>query len=248
VMNGEWYCSAACAGRQADDELARAATAMPARSRALPRLKVGLLLVHQGAITPVQLREALASQRRTGRRLGEELVARGMADWAAVVKALASQAGVPCLATLDRSAVRLCPELGAQAVQALGLVPFAVDPERRAMKVACTAPVPRLAVGALRELTGWHADAFLVPDSVLPELIEQYATLAAESDARELIVSREAAGARIAEAASELPGAMVSQARIDPWLWVRVSDGRIGRNLFVTTQEDPSWQAALMSH
>ncbi|HEX7085452.1 MAG TPA: hypothetical protein VF198_03760 [Vicinamibacterales bacterium] len=248
VMNGDWYCSAECAGRQASDDVARAAALEQVRSRALPRLKVGLLLVHHGAVTPVQLREALAAQQSTGRRLGAELVARGATDPAAVVKALAAQAGVPCLTTLDRSAVRLCPELGAHAVQALGLVPFAVDQERRAMKVACAAPVPRLAVGALRELTGWHADVFLVPDEVLPELVDEYAALATEAGADECVVSREAAGPRIAEAASALPGAVVSQARIDPWLWVRVSDGRVGRNLFVATQEDPSWQAVLTSH
>ena len=243
-MNGEWFCSESCAGRHADDGVDRAAARDDVRTRALPRLKLGLVLVHHGAITPVQLRAALASQRETGRRLGEELVSLGWADAAAVVKALATQAGVPCLPALEPAAVRYCPELGAQAVRALGLVPFGVDVEGQRVKVACAAPVPRLAVGAFRELTGWTADVFLVPDHVMPSLVDAYAALAPVERERDAIVSRAAAGRRIAAVAATIPGAVVSQAACDPWLWVRVSGDAAARDLFIPTGKEGAWQAA----
>lgn len=242
-MNGAWYCSEDCAGLQAGAEFARTATREQVRTRALPRLKLGLLLVHAGAITPVQLREALDGQRETGRRVGAELIARGLVDPSAVVKALALQAGVPCLPHLDPTAARWCSELGAQAVHALGLVPIGVDEAVRHVKVACTAPVPRLALSALRELTGWTAEPFLVGDSTLAALVQAYGELAG-SPPHDQVIDREAAGAAIAEAAAGQQDATVSHATCNPYVWVRVA-GKAGiRDLFIPTGEEAAWQAA----
>ncbi len=235
-MNGVWFCSDVCAGRQAASDVERATTRERVRTRALPRLKLGLLLVHQGAITPVQLRDALASQRHSGLRLGDELLALGLIDDAALVKALATQAGVPCLPNLDVTAVRPCPELGATAVRALGVVPIGVDVDAQHVKVACTAPVPRLALAALRELTGWTAEPYLVPDSSLERLIDAYASVSAPD--RDALVARDDAGAAIAAAAAGSDDAVVSQAPCSPYLWVRVSRAAGPHDLFIPTGED----------
>jgi type IV pilus assembly protein PilB len=242
-MNGAWFCSEDCASREADVAVARAAARELVRTRALPRLKLGLLLVHAGAITPVQLREALDAQRQTGRRIGAELMARGVVEPAAVVKALAAQAGVPCLPNLDPSAARWCPEIGAQAVRALGLVPIGVDETLRHVKVACAAPVPRLALSALRELTGWSAEPFLVADATLDALVRAYGELA-DAPSHDRLVDRQAAGAAIAEAAAGQQDATVSQVSCDPYVWVRVSGATGMRDLFIPTGEEAAWQAA----
>lgn len=246
-MNGIWFCSGTCAGQQAECDVERATAGERIRTRALPRLKLGLLLVHHGAITPVQLRDALVSQRRRGLRLGEELLSLGLIDDAALVKALAAQAGVPCLPNLDSSAVRVCPELGATAVRALGLVPIGVDVASRHVKVACTAPVPRLAVLAFKELTGWTAEPFLVPDSSLERLMTAYAALA-ESVGRDQLVTREQAGAAIAAAAASRDDAVVHQVSCNPYLWVRVTSAAGPHDLFIPTGEEPTCQVAHTSH
>jgi hypothetical protein len=59
-----------------------------------PSLLLGELLVERGLILPLELEDALAEQRSTGRRLGEVLVSRGALTGAQLTRALAEQYGV----------------------------------------------------------------------------------------------------------------------------------------------------------
>jgi hypothetical protein len=59
-----------------------------------PSLLLGELLVERGLILPLELEDALAEQRATGRRLGEVLVSRGALTGAQLTSALAEQYGV----------------------------------------------------------------------------------------------------------------------------------------------------------
>ena len=59
-----------------------------------PSLLLGELLVERGLSLPVELEDALAEQRATGRRLGEVLVSRGALSGAQLTGALAAQYGV----------------------------------------------------------------------------------------------------------------------------------------------------------
>jgi hypothetical protein len=59
-----------------------------------PSLLLGELLVERGLILPLELEDALAEQRATGRRLGEVLVSRGALSGAQLTRALAEQYGV----------------------------------------------------------------------------------------------------------------------------------------------------------
>jgi len=250
-MNDEWYCSRQCAALTfAEDLEASEPASARRRPQALPPLKVGMLLVHQGAISPVDLRQALDAQRSSGLPLGRTLVQLERTDRAAVLKALASQAGLPFLATLDSSAVRACPEiLAPAAVRALGLVPFGVDKDRRRMKTACQAPVPRLALAALTEVTGWTAEPFLVDDTAMPLLIEAY-----ERACEGLAVGSatwatpDEAPATVAAAAAETEDATVSHAACAPFVWVRVQGSGAPRDIFVAPGKETSWPAAHTSH
>jgi len=68
-FNGDWYCSRDCVEHAAREGL-DASAVVPSSSRALPRLRLGVLLRHMGAISEAALNEALRSQRQSGRSLG----------------------------------------------------------------------------------------------------------------------------------------------------------------------------------
>ena len=118
-------------------------------------------------ITQAQLGEALQSQRRSGLRLGAELQRLGYVGSPVVVRALAAQAGMSYLTTVDLALVRRAPGgLSANTVRALGLVPFEADADRRLLHVICTAPPPRAAFRALAGQAGWTAQPYLVDDAL----------------------------------------------------------------------------------
>jgi hypothetical protein len=250
-MNEEWYCSRQCAEQGFAEELVTPEpAASPRRPHALPPLKLGMLLVHQGAISPVDLRGALDAQRLSGLPLGRELVHLGRTDDLAVLKALASQAGVPFLASLDASAVRACPDvLAPAAVRALGLVPFGLDVDRRRVKTACQAPVPRLALAALAEITGWIAEPFLVADALMPALIHAYERACDGLDVGSATwTTTEDAPAEVAALAAVTPDATVNHATCSPFVWVRVQGSGAPRDVFVSARKETSWPAAHTSH
>jgi type IV pilus assembly protein PilB len=72
------------------------------------RLKIGEILVAQGAITEAQLNQALQHQRGKRVKIGEALVSLGFTDEAALFRGLAKQAGLPFV-DLDKG--RVAPAL-----------------------------------------------------------------------------------------------------------------------------------------
>src|SRR5688500_3650533 len=146
-LNGTWFCSRSCAATAVRRGL-ESPPSVGESAGALPPLRLGALLRHQGAITQAQLETAVASQRQSGLRLGAELQRLGFASSAAVVRALAAQAGVSYLTSVDAKRVSRAPGgLTADMVRALGLLPF--EAHDRRLHVICTAPLPRPALRAL---------------------------------------------------------------------------------------------------
>lgn len=80
----------------------------------MARMRIGELLVAQGAIDAIQLESALAHQRRWGGRLGRCIVSLGFLREPAVLGAVGEQLGVPFLEIGDRhvppAVLRLLPE------------------------------------------------------------------------------------------------------------------------------------------
>jgi type IV pilus assembly protein PilB len=78
------------------------------------RKRIGDILLETGIITPQQLTEALAQQRRTRERLGRVLVDQGVASEKQIAQALAAQLDLPLItlssARLDPNAIKLIPE------------------------------------------------------------------------------------------------------------------------------------------
>lgn len=229
-VNDAWYCSAACLEVAARERLARPSRGDLVTLTSIPALRLGVLLAHQAGLSREALSAALDEQRRTGRRLGAQLVAMGAATSHEVLRALAAQAGIGFLTAVDCARLLQAPgRLSQHAVRALGVVPFSVDASHEVMRVACTAPLPRLALGVMRELTGFRIEPYLVADDHFPALLEAYgASRADEPPADETVDDLGAAAARIVEAArSNRTGLRMAETRCRDHVWVRLeAEGR----------------------
>lgn len=89
------------------------------------RKRIGDILVETGVVTPQQLAEALAQQRRTRERLGRVLVDIGAATEKQIAQALAAQLDLPLVnlaaVRIDPNAVKLIPEVLARKRRVLPL-------------------------------------------------------------------------------------------------------------------------------
>lgn len=223
VVDDAWFCSPACVEPLARERLRSAAAVGRAPDPAL-RMRLGAWLVHNGALTPAQLATALEVQTRTGLRLGAQVQALGFASGEAVLRALAQQAGIRYLAHVDPAAIRRGPgDLDRDAVRALGLVPFR-DPSRGTVDVACTAPLPYLALAAFRRITGLTAAPHLVSDSAWIDLVDAYGADQLAIGRPRFMSTHDVAEAAssIARAAADGREVRLTDARFDPFTWVRV--------------------------
>jgi hypothetical protein len=205
--------------------------------RPLPPSKLGtLLLAADCGLTPELLNRGLEAQRLSGRRLGQELQRMQAVSTDDVLRALAVQANTRYLSTIDPASVRQGhANLSRDMVRALGLVPFEATVATKILKVAYVAPLPRVAVAALGELTGWNPEPYLVDDDIWPALLEGYGTDA--PGGRVPTATADTLGdasAQIARAAEAARGARISHARFDPYVWVRVEASDQIQDLLVT--------------
>jgi hypothetical protein len=163
---------------------------------------------------------------------------------ATLVRALAAQAGVSYLTTVDLPRVSRAPGgLSLDMVRALGLLPF--EAHDRRLHVICTAPVPRPALRALARLTGWTAEPFLVDDAMWERALDSYAPAADERHQSEVVHDLAAASAHVVAAAATSRDAVVRYAGCADFVWVRVEAD--ARTQDVLIQEEPC-QAAPTAH
>ncbi len=75
---------------------------------------LGDMLIAEGVITPEQRDEALADQRRVGKRLGEVLISRGLVTDEVIARVLSKQLGLPYLdmdsARIDPAVLKMVPQ------------------------------------------------------------------------------------------------------------------------------------------
>lgn len=240
-VDGRWFCSASCVETIAQRRLLGV---QPPRTgiTTIPALRLGTLLIHQGTIDSNALRYALEQQQRTGLRLGAQLLRMGLADSASILRALAAQAGVSYLTAVDPSCVTSAPGgLSRDEVRALGVAPFRADQVSRLLLVACTAPLPRAALAALRQLTRWNPEPYLVTDADADVLVQAYGTgTAGTRPAAEFTRVRgvQDAAARIAAAAATGRDVTVTETRWDPYTWVRVETPALVQTLVMPSAAD----------
>jgi hypothetical protein len=204
-------------------------------------------------LTSELLSRALAAQRLSGRRLGQELQLLEMVSSDDVLRALAIQANTRYVTSIDPGIVRTGQaSLSRDMVRALGLVPFEANTPSKILKVAYVAPLPRVALIALGELTGWTPEPYLVADAVWPALLENYGTMAPAGRVPTTTADTLGdASARIARAAETARAARISHARLDPYVWVRVEASDQVQDLLVTVPQffgDDLWLTGHTSH
>jgi hypothetical protein len=244
LLDEGWYCSPTCLELSARRRLAGARRGQLGSVAPFPPLKVGVMLLHQRSVSRSDLRQALDAQTRTGLRLGQQLIRMELATSEAVLRALAAQFEAGYLTTIDPLRIQAATGLlSPDAVRALGLVPIDLDKEQLRLKVACVAPLPRLALAAVRDLTGWAPEPFLVADEHWAEVLA-----AATSDKpgstvqiRSVQVRDVAdAAARVAKAAEMGGSARMRHASCDPYLWVRVEAEDTVEDLMVEVEKQAS--------
>ncbi len=258
TLDGQWHCSQACVEEVLRERLMGVPVTAEVRSR--PSLRLGALLRHQRACPPEQIAVALAAQSESRLRLGEQLRSMGAVDAKALLRALAEQAGVSYLATVDVARVHDGPGgLGLDAIQALRIVPIG-PPEGGRIRVAFPAPVPRTALAVFRKQTGWTPEPFLVSDDDWLLLLEHYGARARGRESAEAIsmgFARERdpheAAHRLAQVVMAAGDARVSDARWGRYVWVRLQGAGAGFDLLLdgAPEERPegaeTWQAATTS-
>lgn len=241
-----WYCCTSCFEAMTRDRLIDVTTNWASTAAPRPCSRLGAVLRAQRHITVEQLDAALHAQPTSGLRLGEQLVAMRVLSQTEIIRALAAQAGAGYLLGVDPGIVRQGPGgLSPDAVRALGVVPFDVNTEHQHMKVACAAPLPRLALAALRALTDFHVTPFIVADDVCRELVEAYGSQQQGGDRPVSAVRPRTmieATAHIARAVETGRAVRVQQARCDPFVWVRLEgdaareDVLLSMDMFVKEQ------------
>jgi len=230
-----WYCSRACVEALARERLMDVTTTWGSPGIHASAMRLGAVLLHQRVITGTTLQEALREQKETGLRLGEQLVRMARMTGHDVLRALAAQAGTGYLADVDPAIVRHGPGgLSRDAVRALGIVPIDANTENRRLKVVCAAPLPRLALAALRELTGWAVDPFVVSDDTCHRLLDAYGT--APQEPRVSVVRPRTvveATSHIGHAVETGRAVRMQQARCDPFVWVRLEGDEAREDLLL---------------
>lgn len=145
------------------------------RTRAL-----GEILVDDGFITQEQLDDARAESEQSGKSLGRTLIDLGLAGEAALVKALATQIGLPFMDLgdfqIDLTAASLVPQSLAKRYNAL---PIAFEEET--LIVAMSDPGNVFAVDDIRTLTGRDIRIVVSTRTDITEAIERVSRVDAEA-------------------------------------------------------------------
>lgn len=254
--DGAWFCSSACLVHHTEAVLARA-NARPPLTAPAPSTPLGRILLQLQLLTPALLASAVDEQRRSGLKLGEQLLAMGLVSREELLRALAAQAGTGYLTAIDPRRVAEGPGgLSGDTVRALGLVPFEMSSDRERIAVAGVAPLPRASIAALREITGARVDAFIVSEASWERLAAAYGTGGACPSQQQVsattLRSLADAALRVAAAAARGGAERVQPVRCDPFMWVRLEGRGRQEDLLVAIAsragEDEPWQAAPTSH
>jgi len=247
-LNGDWYCSRTCVQQAARAGLTdETSVPLPPARRTL---RLGVLLRQFNAVSDEELIAALAMQRLNNSRLGAELISRGQVSPEQVLRALAAQESVSYLTAFDTSRVTRGPSwLPAEAVRALGLIPFDYNSDLLKIYVICAAPVPRAAVRALQKLSGFTPEVYLVNDSAWERALREYRTAPDTADADVVTVpGLDDAAALVADTASADRAVTMRHVRWDRFTWVQVEGPTQISNVLVPEAMEGTCQVAHMPH
>ncbi|MCA9534763.1 MAG: hypothetical protein KC593_13820, partial [Myxococcales bacterium] len=141
------------------------------------RVRIGDLLVAAKLVTAAQVEEALASQRDSGRRLGEELVAKGFVTEFQLTQILSNQLAIPWVSLqrieFTRDLLNMVP---AEVANRLCVIPIYMRRVRSAetLYVAMDDPTNEAAIDELITTTGLPVKAMVSSPSEIRHAIRVY--------------------------------------------------------------------------
>ncbi len=137
--------------------------------------KLGELLVKENLITPLQLKNAISSQRQSGGRLGHELTKLGYVEENELIAFLSKQYSVPSINLadfeIDGEVLKLLPK---EVVARHQVIP--VNRTGNTLIVAMADPSNIYAVDDLKFITGFKIDVVVASEQAIAESIEKYYT------------------------------------------------------------------------
>ena len=246
-FDGDWFCSPGCLAEATTRRLEALRPPRIARVPSMPPVRLGATLVASRSISADTLANALSGQGSSGLRLGAQLVSMGVVDEETITHALARQSGVGFLTRVDPSAVRkTIAGLSLNIVQALGVVPLEIERDGT-LRIAVSAPLPRMAIAALQSGTGLRVRAYLVSDGLLRDLLDAYGADVVVSPAAGVgRLSAQQAGRRIADAAVAGRAASWQHTWGPGFAWVRIDGATGSEDLIVApSRTEQTWQVAL---
>lgn len=135
--------------------------------------RLGEMLVSEGLLTPEQLKEALESQKKSGKRLGDTLVLLGFISEESIAAALSRQLGIPYITLanyeIDPDIIKTIPE---ETVRKYKIIP--VDKTGKTLTVALSDPANIFILDELKLLTKCEIIPLISYDSDIQRAIEQY--------------------------------------------------------------------------
>jgi len=135
--------------------------------------RLGEMLVSESLLTPEQLKEALDTQKKTGKRLGDTLVTLGFISEEAIAAALSRQLGIPYITLanyeIDSDIIKTIPE---ETVRKYKIIP--VDKTGKTLTVALSDPANIFILDELKLLTKCEIIPLISYDSDIQRAIDQY--------------------------------------------------------------------------
>lgn len=135
--------------------------------------RLGELLVRENVITLTQLKDAQEAQRKSGSRLGSELMKLGFVGERELTSFLSRQYGVPSINLddfeIDEDVIKLIPRDVAQQHQ---LIP--VNRAGSALIVAMADPSNIYAIDDIKFLTGYNVEVVVASDEAIKAATERY--------------------------------------------------------------------------
>jgi len=167
----EWYCSPACIEEAMETRLDGSFTY---ENRPVPirtTMPMGLMMLARGAISDLQLRAALDSQRDTGDRIGLCLMRLGCISTAEIASVVATQSGCPVFPT-DSVQPACSMLLPVSLLERYRMVPVHLVALGRKLFVGFCEKVNHSALIAVEQMLRCETEACVIPDPKFEQVID----------------------------------------------------------------------------
>lgn len=210
-LESEWYCSESCLRQAIVERLKKRTQAREKSFQALLRLKLGHILLENGAISRTQLDKAIETQQKQQpyERLGSILQALNFVKERDVTLALSRQYGLPMVnlknQKISDAVIKMVP---LEIVRESTFFPLEYDSFNNALVLVTYDPADITNMINLRSILKCEVTIYLGDESAVQELKESFCRRAADQ-----VRSEELMAAEIAEDLPGLASFIVSRAK-----------------------------------